>query len=295
MMLSALLRDLPPTGLEDLPFPAHLLGAFRRKSITFCSGVTDETTIVYWFQSRSFTIDLRLPDADATPLALRQGWIGDTIWDAATRELFWQVSTSYQPRNQWPEPATFATIGNSLLEFAPSGAYVEDWRQIAHAGPYLGLRLIEATDEATGSSRQMSGGLVLAGKHIAFACSRDPAVERIVAAHDDLEGALASDLVSEADIESYEVSVALEDGTVDYSTDPGRRGQPILSAPCELAPDGSVTVKHIVGGTRCVLRFAVDHYVPDHPFVRQTPCTPAALAWMERERSHLMRHASVMD
>ena len=62
MKFAELLEQLPATHPGDLAFPRRLLGAFRRKSITFCDGTTDEQTVVYWFQSRSFTIDLRLPD-----------------------------------------------------------------------------------------------------------------------------------------------------------------------------------------------------------------------------------------
>ncbi len=46
------------------------------------NGLTDENTIVYWFQSRSFTIDLRLKSQKHTPSTDRQGWIGNTLWDA---------------------------------------------------------------------------------------------------------------------------------------------------------------------------------------------------------------------
>lgn len=52
MNLAALLERLPRTSIDGLAFPPNLLGTFRRKSISFCTGATDETTIVYWLQSR---------------------------------------------------------------------------------------------------------------------------------------------------------------------------------------------------------------------------------------------------
>lgn len=57
MKIADLPRELPSVGFEDGALPRNLLGAYRRKSITCCTGVTNETTIVYWFRSRSFAID----------------------------------------------------------------------------------------------------------------------------------------------------------------------------------------------------------------------------------------------
>lgn len=294
MKLAQLLGKLTPTGLDSLAFPEHLLGAFRRKSITFCTGVTDETTIVYWFQSRSFTIDLRLPEAAATPVCERQGWIGDTLWDDATRQLSWRIERSYQPRNQWPEPAGLSFIGNSVLEFAPTGAYVEDWRQQSCAGPSLGLRLTEACDEATGEHLAMDGGLVLAGEHAAFALSRHPRLEAALSGMRSLEQVLAERIATEEEIASYEVSVAVGGDAVTASTRADRVGQPVVPDDFEIDGDGLVTLSRVVGGAPCLLRFAVDHYVPEFAFATRTASTPEAARWMEQEAGHLLRHAEVL-
>ena len=46
---------------------------------------------------------------------------------------------------QWPEPpATLHSIGSCILEFSPSNAYVEDWRQQTRYRFILGLRLVKA-------------------------------------------------------------------------------------------------------------------------------------------------------
>ncbi len=45
-----------------------MLGCFRRRCISFANGESDEQTIVYWFQSRNFTIDLRLQPSAPGPL-----------------------------------------------------------------------------------------------------------------------------------------------------------------------------------------------------------------------------------
>ncbi|EJL32978.1 hypothetical protein [Novosphingobium sp. AP12] len=295
MNLAALLERLPRKGIEDLDFPRNLLGTFRRKSISFCTGATDETTIVYWIQSRSFSIDLRLSDAATTPLTERQGWIGDTQWDEAARQLSWQIERSYQPRNQWPEPAVLSFIGNCVLEFAPSGAYVEDWRQKSSSGPYLGLRLVSMINEATGEESPLDGGLVIAGEHAAFAQSRLPAVDEALRGVSSLEDALAAGTVSEAEIESYEVSVAIGGRAITYSTQPCRVGELIASGDFSIRSDGKVAQERIVGGELCALLYEVDVYEPEFTFDTRTSSTEAALNWLEAEKCHLARHAVLVS
>lgn len=295
MTLDELLATLPPAGLDDIAFPHRLLGAFRRKSITFCNGMTDETTPVYWFQSRSFTIDLRLPDGPETPLTDRQGWIGDTLWDKTTRQMSWDVGRSYQPRNQWPEPASLGFIGNAVLEFAPSGAYVEDWRQLSTRGPLLGLRLVSLVEDASGQSHAMDGGLIVAGDNVAFACSRLPAIDRALAEAPDLARALSDGIASASQIESYEVSLALGGDTVTASTLPRRLGQPILPVDAfAIDRDGAVTLPWQLDGRDCHLRFARDLHVPDFAFANQTSCTAEASRWLAQESGHLLRNAAML-
>ena len=266
MTLATLLATLPPRA-ADAEFPAHLLGAFRRHSITFCNGLTDTATCVFWFQSRSFTIDLRLPDGAATPADQRQGWIGDTIWDAEAGEMSWRVAASYQPHDQWPEAARLLPIGNSVIEIAPSGAYVEDWRQQATRGPLLGLRLTAVIDTASGAREAREGGLIVAGAHCALAVARP--------AH------------AATDVEACEVSVALYGDRVTWSTQAARYGAPVIFGSFTVEPDGTVT---LVQAER-TLRFVVDTFVPDTTFGNETPCTDAAAAWWRREVAHLARHA----
>ena len=92
MNLLDLCTQLKPTDDSTCLLPQYLLGAFRRKSITFANGLTDENTLVYWFQSKTFTIDLRLKDPRSTPVLERQGWVGDTLWDAQNQLLSCQQS-----------------------------------------------------------------------------------------------------------------------------------------------------------------------------------------------------------
>lgn len=291
-LCAALAKEAPPAPAEP-GFPPALLGAFRRKSITFCTGLTDERTPVFWFQSRSFTIDLRLPDGPATPVADRQGWIGDTLWDPDQGAMSWRIVRSYQPRDQWPEPATFRLIGNSLLEFAPSGAYVEDWRQQSSRGRLLGLRLSAAFDAATGEPLAMDGGVIVAGDHAAFALSRHPAAEAAMSGVTDLPQALATAAVTPDQVEDYEVSVALGSERVTHSTRPARIGQP-LAGPFTLEPDGAIAMRLEERARPVRLRFTPDIVRPDFAFLSSTPATAAAADWLAREHDHLARHAAIV-
>ncbi len=294
MKVADLLAALPPRPLGTVPFPRHLLGAFRRKSITFCTGLTDEVTPVYWFQSRSFTLDLRLPGLDDTALTARQGWVGDTLWDAQRGEMSWSVARSYQPRNQWPEPARLAFIGNSVLEFAPSGAYVEDWRQLAAPGPLLGLRLHLLREHATGTDHAMDGGLIVAGAHMALARSRLPAIDAALATTPSLDHALAQGIISAAQIASYEVSVALDGAHVTHTTIPARHGKRLLQGDFAIEADGQVHQHCTIDSMACTLAYTIDVHEPVFAFVTQTPTTSGGQAWLEAEREHLERNARVL-
>ncbi|MEG2269516.1 MAG: hypothetical protein RSC68_35015, partial [Acinetobacter sp.] len=163
MNLFEVIKTLKPTTPQPEIIPGFLYGAFRRKSISFYNGLTDENTIVYWFQSHSFTIDLRLKSQTGTAVQERQGWIGNTFWDNASQLLSWDVKdyANYQNHVQWPEPARLHAIGNCILEFSPSNVYVEDWRQQVQHGLFLGLRLQSALDVQSGQELEMDGGLII--------------------------------------------------------------------------------------------------------------------------------------
>lgn len=207
--------------------------------------------------------------------------------------MSWSIARSYQPRDQWPEPAELRFIGNSVLEFAPSGAYVEDWRQQSVRGPLLGLRLLSLHDEDMGQDLPMDGGLIIAGNHVAYAQSRLPRLDAALQNATGLGQALTDRLLTPEEIESYEVSVALDGRTITHSTQTGRMGEQIASGEFALHPDGSVLLSRWVAGRRCRLRFAIDIHLPDFAFDRQTERAPQAAEWMEKERSRLFQHAAI--
>ncbi len=289
MNLFEVIKTLKPTTTQPEMIPDFLYGAFRRKSISFFNGLTDENTIVYWFQSRSFTIDLRLKSQTGTAVQERQGWIGNTLWDSASQLLSWEVKdyANYQNHVQWPEPAKLHAIGNCILEFSPSHVYVEDWRQQVQRGLFLGLRLQSAIEVQSGQTLEMDGGLIICADHIAYALTRLPEVQSAVAQMD----LKAVDPTVFALLESFEVSIGTDGQTKTYSTCSSETGKAFNLENFEVLNESSL-VQHVVLDDRKIdLIFELDIYQPDYQFQYATPTTIQAESWLKSEQDHLMQHA----
>lgn len=289
MNLFEVIKTLKPTTPQPEIIPGFLYGAFRRKSISFYNGLTDENTIVYWFQSHSFTIDLRLKSQTGTAVQERQGWIGNTFWDNASQLLSWDVKdyANYQNHVQWPEPARLHAIGNCILEFSPSNVYVEDWRQQVQHGLFLGLRLQSALDVQSGQKLEMDGGLIICADHIAYALTRLPEVQSVVAQMD----LKAVDPTVFALVESFEVSIGAEGQAKTYSTRSSETGKAFKLENFEVLNESSL-VQHVVLDDREIdLIFELDIYQPDYQFQYATPTTTQAESWLKSEQDHLMQHA----
>jgi hypothetical protein len=159
--------------------PPWALGCFRRRSITFYDGSTDSTTQVFWLQTHGLTVDLRLsPDRPrlrdraalftCSPDEVRQllqaeAGVARTRWDG--HSMSWHDWVGFQTYVKWPEPGALRRVGDCLIEFAPSGAYVEDWRlEPPGQGPLLGLELLEERDRTDGAVRHCGGALVVCGR-----------------------------------------------------------------------------------------------------------------------------------
>ncbi|WP_216937037.1 MULTISPECIES: hypothetical protein [unclassified Acinetobacter] len=289
MNLFEVIKTLKPTTPQPEIIPNFLYGAFRRKSISFFNGLTDENTIVYWFQSRSFTIDLRLKHQTQTAVPERQGWIGNTFWDDASQLLSWEVKdyANYQNHVQWPEPAKLHAIGNCILEFSPSNVYVEDWRQQVQRGLFLGLRLQSAFDVQSGQNLEMDGGLIICADHIAYALTRLPEVQNTVETMD----LKAVDPTVFALLESFEVSIGTDSQSKTYSTRSGETGKAFNLENFEVLNETSL-IQHVsLDGRDIDLIFELDMYQPDYAFQHKTPTPTEAQKWLKSEQDHLMHHA----
>ncbi|MBF4521215.1 hypothetical protein IS511_08545 [Acinetobacter towneri] len=292
MNLFEIIKTLKPVISQPEIIPGFLYGAFRRKSINFYNGLTDENTVVYWFQSRSFTIDLRLKSQTGTAVQQRQGWIGNTLWDNDNQLLSWDVKdyANYQNHVQWPEPAKLHAIGNCILEFSPSNVYVEDWRQQVQHGLFLGLRLQSALDVQSGQKLEMDGGLIICADHIAYALTRLPEVQSAVAQM-DLKAVDPTPTVF-ALLESFEVSIGTDGQAKTYSTRSSETGKAFKLENFEVLNESSL-VQHVFLDDREIdLIFELDIYQPDYQFQYATPTTIQAESWLKSEQNHLMQHAA---
>lgn len=293
MNLFDILQKIPESQTTAGPIPSYLYGAFRRKSISFFNGLTDEDSIVYWFQSRSFTIDLRLKHRSGTPAHERQGWIGNTLWDAEQALLSWQVAdtANYQNHVQWPEPAKLHAIGNCILEFSPSNVYVEDWRQQVHSGLYLGLRLKTAVDVECGEQLNIDGGLIICDQHVAYTLTRLPEIQNLVSHLDLTADGLETHTIEQ--IESFEVSIGTDDHTKSYSTSSGQSNQPFNFDAFDLIDDFTLKQRTCLNGRQIDLIFDIDVYQSNYLFQQQTLTTPDSEHWLKSEQSHLLHHAQL--
>ncbi len=135
--------------------PDELIGCWQRAWIEFADGSRDDTTVVIWLQLASEMADVRVP-ADRR-LETRLGFdecsleelrsltasesssghtvctsieIGDDGVRRATAEWFTRGNgVAFHPVSAFPEPGLLEWQSDDvMIERAPSGAYVEEWR-----------------------------------------------------------------------------------------------------------------------------------------------------------------------
>jgi len=310
MTLRELIQAHSATSPQTVP--DWMLGCFRRRCISFANGESDSRTIVYWFQSRNFTIDLRLPVAeqqvlardwsDYSPeelqvLAHYEGWAAQCQWDGES--LSWFGETALQLHNRWPEPALLKRIGNCMIEFAPSGAYVEDWRlQPSAPGALAGLRLIEERDLDAGQVTRRGGGLIVCGDHAALVLGRrEPIGESEATLAEQV--ALADSAESLRRLLDFETSVATADGAGNYrvvhSTRAQRVGQSLMDLQGFdfLEDSGQVRQRFSEGGRTYERFFEVDVLELSVEYPMSTDTTPDAEDWFARESNTLNRYTDI--
>jgi hypothetical protein len=292
--------------------PDWMLGHFRRRTISFADGRSDEHTRVHWLQSRRFTIDLRLPAGPALPvralqdysvaqlrvLANHEGWVADSLW--ADGRLSWQGGESLQLHNRWPEPALRQRVGNCMIEFAPSGAYVEDWRLQSTGGPLIGLRLIEERDAGSGELLHRGGGLIVCGRHAGWVHGRPAALPESTLSLRERAAEAQGDAAALAVLFDFEASLARVAASGEYrvelSTAPARIGQTLALDGFERLGDGRLRqCLELHGGRALVRLFEVDTLEPDWQGGLATPATAASEAWFAAEGETLGRYLEVLN
>lgn len=310
MHLGEILAQAPQRPASSVP--DWMLGYFKRRAISYANGLSDVQTHVCWLQSRNFSIDLRLPlearQVAAKPLARHsieellarseyEGWAAPCTW--ADGALSWSDATSFQLHDRWPEPALLQRIGNCMMEFAPSGAYVEDWRlQPSAPGPLIGLRLLEDREQASGLLRHRGGGLIICGEYAALVLGRADALSQttpqtrlreLVARH-------ADDLQWLRRAFEFETSVALgslsEGFSVTLSTLPQRVRQPLIPLQgFERLDDGRhLRQTLMVDGVVRQRLFLIDTLESVLPFDQATGFSAPSASWFDGESLALRRY-----
>jgi hypothetical protein len=200
-----------------------------------------------------------------------EGGSASTEWNGVS--MRWSDWTALQLRDKWPEPGLLRRVGDCVIEFAPSGAYVEDWRlQPSRPGPVVGLRLIE--ERADGRVTHRGGALIVCGDHAALVRGRS--------AGTDLFACEASYATRDP---------ASGDFTVALSTNPLREGQVIAVQDGFEFDNQNVRQTVEENGEVRERIFTIDTLEPLHDFRISTEAGSGAAAWLESEAETLLAHA----
>lgn len=228
----------------------RLIGCWRRHSIAFPDGTVDRETRVIWLQTASGVADIRI-SAERPDLRHREGLASCTLEDLlalseqdcfCATTLFDPTATPYpmaiwppsldlfrfQPVVSFPEPGwlEWRNNGTVMIEYAPSGAYEEDWRLI-EAEPELSVHLVKSDDGVIEC-------LYVTGNHAVRARSRRrPVLQQRPLV--DIVRSAGSDLDSIRDMLDCEFSYARRDSgstdfTIELSTLPWLEQQPLRCA-----------------------------------------------------------------
>lgn len=302
MHLFELCESIPPAPTHPRPgVPEWVLGVFRRRSITFFTGAEDTATEVIWLQSRGLTADFRrtpprvqppslaqlseLEPAALAALARVEGGLARTRWDGQL--MHWDGWVAFQTHARWPEPGQLARVGSCMVELAPSGAYVEDWRLQPSRGPLIGLELLDERDAKDGRILHRGGGLVIAGEHAGFVRGRaeplpEGRLEDYVLAHARDGEALARAFACDA---AYGTAAATAgEFTVQLATLPWRDGESLLSLEGFDPPEGGVLLQRVEeSGRRLERRFRIDTLEREFDPALATAATPATRQWFDAE------------
>jgi len=308
------LCSLQGTTPHSRSVPPWTLGCFKRRSITFFNGDSDDSTLVLWLQSRGLTGDLRLAAHRPRPtsraalndlsldqllrMAQGEGGLSPTRFESGgsagvelSGVMNWPDWNAFQLHAKWPEPGHLRRVGDCLIEYAPSGAYVEDWRlQSSEAGPLVGLSLLEERDQKTGNLLHRGGGLVIAGDHALLVRGRAEALPPAARLGELAQRAAREPRLLDA-IFGFEASYAKRDAAGHYvvsaSTLPWREGKPLMALAGFSLKDGIVVQKARENGRGVERRFQIDTLEPSYEDWLATPATGAAAEWLAAEESLL--------
>ena len=290
------------------PTPTWTWGCFQRRSITFANGQEDCDSRVVRLQGQGLTGELRVPawrpdvcgrdglESCTVEELLELSAVDGVVADAAfgNGQMSWDNPSSFQPYDNWPEPAQMQRVGAGLIEFAPSGVYMQDWRlQPGSGGLHAALRLMFETG-LDGLTRPRDGGLIICGEHCLFSLDRRRTLPSDAPVQQQMRQAGDPFAFAEMAFDG-ETSYARRqpDGTfkVELSTDPFREGRiaPVLE---EFIPTSiSEVLRQVIGQgkDRIVRQWRIDTLIPDETISALTEADKEGSAWLKKEGKTLLR------
>ncbi len=294
--------------VSPAPTPAWTWGCFHRRSITYANGQEDTGARVVRLQGQGMTGELRVPSwrpevsgrgglnacavEELLDLSAVEGAVADAAF--ASGQMRWDNPFSFQPYAKWPEPGQMQRVGGGLIEFAPSGVYMQDWRlQPGSDGLHVALRLMFEMG-LDGLTRPRDGALIICGEHCLFSLDRRRPLLSETPVQQQMR--LAGDPFAFADMAfDGETSYARRqpDGTfkVELSTDPFREGHTAPVLDDFISTSISEVLRQVIGEgkDRIVRQWRIDTLIPDETISTVTEADKASLAWLTREGKTLLR------
>ena len=178
---------------HSLPLaPDWLVGLWRRDSITLSDGAVDRTTRVFWAQTKTLYVDIRLPADrpnlggvkslsqlkldDALCLSGQQGFAGHIVVDDST--CTWIRTIDYQPETGRPDTGCLRLDGDLLRETGNASSAIGSdyeevyYRELRGDGLRAAFRLVGAEDRDFGGEAAQGAILVILDDRFLFARPR---------------------------------------------------------------------------------------------------------------------------
>ncbi|MEW6268185.1 MAG: hypothetical protein AB1689_02665 [Thermodesulfobacteriota bacterium] len=236
-----------PAGeaLDPTPrVPPELCGLWRRVSLETPGAPPDTTTRVFWLQTPTLYVDLRVPaardvagarsglddcdDAELAALAAQAGFAG---WISLEDDVCrWQREIDFQPPSGVPDEGRLGLAGDELVEHGVHAPYREVWRRVpGSTGDWLAGR---AAGDGAGSGRTTY--LVAGGDWFLYARSRRMRTLERAPSLADLVAARALGRRALVELLDFEISLGRRRGgsvpwQVVLSTLPFREGSPLAA------------------------------------------------------------------
>ena len=255
-----------PLLIGNQTVPDRMLGCWRRRYIRYKDGTEDRSARVIWLQTPSGLCDMRISaerpdlsersqlsdcsDDELIALAEQDCACGITVLDETATPYptaTWEGGVSgfmYQPVINFPEDGWFEwkEEGACMLEFAPSGAYEEDWRLQDNSQDFA-IHLLRRDSEA-------ATNLYVAGAHAVLAVDRSI----VIGQERPLQEIVADNIADRDSVYAYldtEFSYAKCDDSDEYeivlSNLPWREGQTLSLAWLLDSDDDAVVITDNTG------------------------------------------------